>query len=68
MIRDMYNTYGVLHHNVHFKAGNLENKVTERAICGLRPVDIDWVWIVERRRRATPDEICKLCEIGSNRN
>jgi hypothetical protein len=24
---------------------------------GLRPVDIDWAWIVERRRRVTPDEI-----------
>jgi len=66
MIRDMYNKNGVLYYNVHFKDGSLANKVTERAICGLRPVDIDWIWIVELRRRATPDEVSKLCEISSS--
>jgi hypothetical protein len=58
----------MLRYNVHFKNGNLENRIKERDIRGLRPVDIDWVWIVERRRRATPEEVNKLCEIGSNRN
>jgi hypothetical protein len=63
MIRDMYNKNGVLHYNVHFKGGNLENRVTERALCGLRPVDIAWVWVVEYRRRATPEEIMELCKL-----
>jgi hypothetical protein len=49
--------YPALHYNVHFKSGALENCVTEHAICGPRPVDIDWVWIVEARRRAAPDEV-----------
>lgn len=63
-----------VHYNVHFKSGNLENRVTERAISGLRPMDIDWIWIVELRRRATPYEIRKLCRLvyevqaGQNRS
>jgi hypothetical protein len=51
-----------IHYNVHFKDGSLANRVTQRAICGLRPADIDWVWIVEARRRTAPDEIRKLCK------
>ena len=59
---------GTVHYNVHFKNGSsLENRVTEHQICGLRPVDIDWVWILELRRRATPDEIQKLCKLSSDR-
>ena len=50
-------------YNVHFKDGSLANRVTERAICGLRPVDIDWVWNVELRRRTTPEEIRKMCKL-----
>ena len=67
MVRDMYNKHGVLHYNVHFKDGSLANRVTERALCGLRPVDIDWVWDVENRRRATPQEVQKLCKLSSER-
>lgn len=52
-----------VHYNVHFMSGSLENRVTKRAICGLRPMDIDWIWVVELRRRATPDEIRKLCKL-----
>ena len=53
---------GIVYYNVHFKNGSLENRVTGRAICGLRPVDIDWIWLVEERRRASPGEIKKLCK------
>ena len=67
MVKNMYSEPGTLHYNVHFKNGSLVNPVTGREIRGLRPVDIDWVWIVERRRRATPEEVSKLCEIGPNR-
>ena len=58
---------GTLSYNVHFKSGRIENRLLDREIRGLRPVDIDWVWIVERRRRATIDEIHRLCEISSIR-
>jgi hypothetical protein len=54
---------GVRLYNVHFKDGSLANRVTERAICGLRPVDIAWVWNVSERRRVAPDEIRKLCKL-----
>jgi hypothetical protein len=58
-----YEPRGTVHYNVHFKSGNLENRVTGRAVSGLRPKDIDWIWIVELRRRATSEEILKLCKL-----
>ncbi len=68
MVRNLYHhPSGAVHYNVHFKSGSLENRVTERVIRGLRPVDIDWIWIVELRRRATPDEIWKLCKLVHDR-
>jgi hypothetical protein len=58
---------GSVHYTVHFKDGSsLESRVTERAIRGLRLVDIDWIWIVELRRRATAEEVSKPCEISSS--
>jgi hypothetical protein len=63
-VKNMHSESGNLRYNVHFKNGSLEDRVTEREIRGLRPVDIDWVWIVERRRRATAEEVSRLCEIG----
>jgi len=41
--------------------------VTVRGFEGLSPKDIEWVWIVEEKRRAAPDEIKKLCKTGSKR-
>ena len=59
---------GTVHYNIHFNNGNsLEGRVTEPAICGLRPVDIDWIWIVELRRRATQEEILNLCKLSFER-
>jgi hypothetical protein len=52
-----------VHYNVHFKNGRVENRVTTREIRGLRPVDVAWIWIVEFRRRATLEEIRKLCKL-----
>jgi hypothetical protein len=67
--KNLYNEqHGIFHYNVHFKNGSiLEGRVTEPAISGLRPADIDWIWIVELRRRATPEEVSKLCEVSSSR-
>jgi hypothetical protein len=68
MVRDLYyKPRGAQLYNVHFKDGRLANRVTERALCGLSPVDIDWVWDVEHRRRATPHEVRKLCKLSSER-
>jgi hypothetical protein len=55
-----------IHYNVHFKDGSVANKVTQDAIRGLRPIDIDWVWIIEDRRRAIPSEVRKLCKLSSD--
>jgi len=67
MIRGVYNKRGVLLYNVHFKDGRIENRVTERAICGLRTVDISWVWNVSERRRVAPSEILNLCKLSPER-
>ena len=56
---------GTVRYNVHFIGGSLENRVAQRSICGLRPTDIDWIWIVELRRRATQEEILNLCKLSS---
>jgi hypothetical protein len=38
-------------------------------MCDIRPADIEWLWIVEEKRNATPEEIRKLCgkaRVGSS--
>jgi hypothetical protein len=60
MVRDLY--YKSLHYNVSFKSGVLRNRVTEHDLCGLRAADIAFVWVVEEKRNATPEEIRKLCK------
>ncbi len=66
--RDLfYQSLGTLHFNIQLKGGALENRVTARGFEGLRPVDIEWVWIVEEKRRATLDEVWKLCKGGARR-
>jgi hypothetical protein len=35
--------------------------VTARYFDGMKPEQIEWVWQVEAKRRATPEEIRKLC-------
>jgi hypothetical protein len=67
MVHDIYNKCGVHLYNLHFKDGSLANRVTEREICGLRPVDIAWVWNVSERRRVAFDEIRNLCKLSYER-
>jgi len=67
MVRDIYNKRGVLLYNVHFKDGSLTNRITERDICGLRPLDIAWIWNVSERRRVALDEIRNLCKLVQER-
>lgn len=62
-----YQSPGTLHYNIGMKGGGLANRVTMRGFEGLRPAEIDWVWIVEKNRRATLDEIKTLCKPGSKR-
>ena len=65
MIHEVYKKRG--NYNVHFKDGSLANRVTEREICGLRPVDISWVWNVSERRRVASDKIQNLCKLAYER-
>jgi 5-methylcytosine-specific restriction endonuclease McrA len=52
---------GTRHYNICFKGGALLSRVAVRSFERWRHQDIDWVWIIEERRRATPEEIRNLC-------
>jgi hypothetical protein len=60
MVEDLY--YKAAHYNLRYKSGALLNGITARDVCGIRPQDIEWIWIVEERRSATTEEIRKLCK------
>jgi hypothetical protein len=62
-----YQSPGTFHYNIQLKGGGLVNRVTMRGFEGLQSQQIDWVWIVEDQRRATPEEIRKLCKASPKR-
>ena len=49
------------HFNVCFKRGNLVNRIDARIMNVLSSLEIEWVWCIEECRRATPEEIRRLC-------
>jgi hypothetical protein len=51
-----------LHFNVKFKSGGMLNRLLALEIFGLRPREIEWIWLVEQQRYATSEEIRKLCK------
>jgi len=57
-----YHPPDTIHYNVQCAGGALENRVSEHEICGRRPADIRWLWVVEQNRYATPEEIRNLCK------
>ena len=58
----LYEPKRTIHFNVKYKgASAILNRVLARDLQEYRYSDIEWVWIVEAGRRATPDEIRQLC-------
>ena len=49
-------------YDVHFKGGGVRKRVTGRSLRGLRAPEVDWLWAIEQKRRATPEELLKLCK------
>jgi hypothetical protein len=49
------------HFNIRFKAGLLRNKVSKRDFIGLDPKSIEWVYVIQGKRRVTDKEIALLC-------
>ena len=49
------------HFNVMYKDAALANRVLARDLVGCRASEIEWVWIVEAKRKATTEEIRLLC-------
>lgn len=62
MVEDL--NHKALHYNVKFKSGGLLNRLTAMEIFGLKLREIEWIWLVEKQRYATPEEIRKLCKFA----
>ena len=58
MVEDVY--FNATHYNLKFKTGAVLNRITAHDICGIRPQEIEWIWIAEEKRNATPEEIREL--------
>lgn len=64
MIKDLY--YKSTHYNLKYRTGALLNRITAHDLSGIRPVDIEWIWIVDQDRYATEKEIRELCKSERN--
>jgi len=60
MVKELY--YKPAHYNLKYKAGALLNRITAHDVCGVKPEDIEWLWIVEQDRYATAKEIREHCK------
>jgi hypothetical protein len=60
MVEDLY--YKAVHYNVKFKSGGLLNRLVAIEVRGLKPREIEWIYLVEEKRNATTDEIRMLCK------
>jgi hypothetical protein len=60
IVEDLY--YRAAHYDLKYKSGALLNRITAHDMLGIPPQDVEWIWIVEEKRYATPDEIKELCK------
>ena len=52
MVRAVYyEQSGTIHYNVKFKAGGLLNRLVALEVRGLKPSDVEWVYLVEAKRQ-----------------
>ena len=49
------------HFNIRFVSGLLRNKVSKCDFVGLDPKTIEWVYLIQGKRRVTDKEIALLC-------
>lgn len=52
---------GYFRFNVLFKSGCLDTRVSAAHLKGKKVQEIERIWIVQAARRATADEVKKLC-------
>jgi hypothetical protein len=51
-----YQPPGSMHYNIQLAGGALCSRVTARYFEGMRPEQIEWIWMVEAKRPATAEE------------
>ena len=59
MVEEAY--FKETHYNMKYKGGAILNGITVEDLRRIRPSDIAWLWVVEQKRFATPEEIQVLC-------
>jgi hypothetical protein len=65
MVKNLYyRPKGTVHFNVKFKSGGLLTRLVASEVCGLKPREIELIYLVEAGRVATPDEVRDLCKKG----
>jgi len=62
-----YKQGGTVHFNVKFKSGGLPDRLVATEGCGLKQRKLKWIYLVEEKRQATPDEIRQLCKDRSSK-
>jgi hypothetical protein len=62
MVKDTY--YQAAHYNLKYKGGALLNRITANDLRGIRPADVEFIWLVEQNRFADPAEIRALCKLA----
>jgi hypothetical protein len=60
MVKDLQ--YNAVHYKVKFKSGGLLNRLTAGELVGLTPREIEFIYLVESKRYATPEKIRELCK------
>jgi hypothetical protein len=60
MVEDLY--YKSAHYNLKYKSGALLNRITIQDLRGIKPADVEFIWLVEQNRFADPAEIQALCK------
>jgi hypothetical protein len=50
-------------YNIQLVGGGLIARATARHFEGMRPDQIEWAWMVDAKRRVTPEEIERLCAV-----
>jgi hypothetical protein len=46
MVKDAY--YQAAHYNLKYKSGALLNRITANDLRGIRPADVEFIWLVEQ--------------------
>lgn len=56
-----YHPKGALHFHIKYRERGIDNRSLAHELKGCKVSEIEWVWIIEERRQASPEEVRQLC-------